>query len=134
MVRALRKELGTEHGTIQWVANQLGYGVESVRSWVRQANVDDGYAPGLSTAENHRTIGQGRITALSLPAQPFEHRRARSTQLLGHLCGRPTSSDTLDDEAASEPPPGECETHPLRQEVLPISSRHAVDNLPGHDT
>ncbi len=26
MVRTLRKELGTEHGTIQRVANQLGYG------------------------------------------------------------------------------------------------------------
>ena len=25
---------------------QLGYGVESVRSWVRQADIDDGYAPG----------------------------------------------------------------------------------------
>ena len=34
MVRTLRKKLGTDHGTIQRVANQLGYGVESVRSWV----------------------------------------------------------------------------------------------------
>ncbi len=34
MVRALRAELGTEHGTVQRVANQLGYGVESLRSWV----------------------------------------------------------------------------------------------------
>lgn len=54
MVRALRKELGTEHGTIQRVANQLGYGVESVRSWVRQADVDDGYVPGVSTVEARR--------------------------------------------------------------------------------
>ena len=54
MVRTLRKELGSEHGTIQRVANQLGYGVESVRSWVRQADVDDGYASGVSTAEARR--------------------------------------------------------------------------------
>ncbi len=37
MVRTLRAELGTEHGTIQRVARQLGYGTESVRLWVRQA-------------------------------------------------------------------------------------------------
>ena len=54
MVRTLRKELGSEHGTIQRVANQLGYGVESVRSWVRPADIDDGYAPGVSTAEAGR--------------------------------------------------------------------------------
>ena len=46
MVRTLRAELGTEHGTVYRVARQLGYGVESVRSWVRQADIDDGYAPG----------------------------------------------------------------------------------------
>jgi transposase len=54
MVRTLRAELGTEHGTVQRVANQLGYGVESVRQWVRQADVDDGHAPGVSTAEARR--------------------------------------------------------------------------------
>jgi transposase len=31
MVRQLRKELGTSQGTVQRVADQLGYGVESVR-------------------------------------------------------------------------------------------------------
>ena len=35
MVRTLRAELGTEHGTVQRVADQLGYGVESVRLWVQ---------------------------------------------------------------------------------------------------
>jgi transposase-like protein len=50
----LRAELGTEHGTVQRVARQLGYGIESVRSWVRQADIDDGYAPGVSTTESQR--------------------------------------------------------------------------------
>jgi len=54
MVRALRAELGTEHGVIARVAGQLGYGVESVRSWVRQADIDDGYSPGVSTSEAQR--------------------------------------------------------------------------------
>ena len=51
MVRKLREEIGTEHGTVQRVATQLGYGVESVRQWVKQADIDEGHAPGMSTAE-----------------------------------------------------------------------------------
>jgi len=54
MVRALRAELGTEQGTVQRVARQLGYGVESVRMWVLQADIDGGLAPGVSTAESAR--------------------------------------------------------------------------------
>lgn len=42
----MRAELGTEQGTVARVARQLGYGVESVRSWVRQADIDEGPAPG----------------------------------------------------------------------------------------
>jgi transposase len=51
LVRQLRKELGTPQGTIKRVADQLGYGVESVRLWVRQADIDDGDAAGMSTAD-----------------------------------------------------------------------------------
>ena len=42
LVRQLRSELGTEYGSVQRVAEQLGYGVETVRSWVKRADVDDG--------------------------------------------------------------------------------------------
>jgi transposase len=54
LVRKLRAELGTEHGTIQRVAGQLGYGVESVRAWVRQADIDDGEKPGLTSEQAER--------------------------------------------------------------------------------
>ena len=54
MVRALRTELGTEHGTVQRVAKQLGYGVESVRLWVKKAHIDDGRVPGVSATEAAR--------------------------------------------------------------------------------
>jgi len=53
-VRTLRAELGTEHGTVQRVAAQLGYGTESVRSWVRQADIDEGQVPGNSTSDTAR--------------------------------------------------------------------------------
>ena len=54
LVRQLRAELGTSHGTIQRVATQLGYGVESVRKWVAQADIDDGERPGVTSAEAAR--------------------------------------------------------------------------------
>src|SRR3954462_7069184 len=44
LVRQLRKELGSEHGTVQRVADQLGDGVESARTWVREADAGDGLA------------------------------------------------------------------------------------------
>jgi transposase len=54
LVRQLRKELGTTHGTIQRVAGQIGCGVESLRTWVKQADIDEGAAPGVTTAEAQR--------------------------------------------------------------------------------
>lgn len=42
MVRALRAELGSSQGTVARVAKQLGYGTESVRLWVRQADAAEG--------------------------------------------------------------------------------------------
>jgi transposase len=54
MVRSLRAELGTEQGTVQRVAEQLGYGTESVRAWVKQADIDEGHVPGVSTEESAR--------------------------------------------------------------------------------
>jgi transposase len=54
LVRQLRAETGLRHGGIQRVAAQLGYGVESVRLWVKQAEIDDGEVPGVTSAEATR--------------------------------------------------------------------------------
>jgi transposase len=53
-VRQLRTEIGTDHGTIKRVADQLGIGVESLRSWVKQAEIDDGVKPGVTSEEAAR--------------------------------------------------------------------------------
>jgi transposase-like protein len=43
--------LGTDHGTVKRVAEQLGIGIESLRSWVKRAEIDAGEKPGLSSED-----------------------------------------------------------------------------------
>jgi transposase len=54
MVFQLRKELGTDRGTLQRVGKQLGIGIESLRAWVKQAEIDTGQRPGTTTADAER--------------------------------------------------------------------------------
>lgn len=54
MVLQLRKELGTKQGTVKRVADQLDIGVESLRSWVKQHEIDHGDRAGTTTAEAAR--------------------------------------------------------------------------------
>lgn len=49
LVREWRSEHGRRDGGIREVANQLGVHVESVRNWVRQASIDRGDAPGVTS-------------------------------------------------------------------------------------
>ena len=54
LVRQLLKELGTSLGTIRRVADQIGCGVELLRTWVKQADIDEDVEPGLTTTEAKR--------------------------------------------------------------------------------
>jgi transposase len=54
MVFEEMEESGSRFGVIPRVARRLGIGVESVRLWVRQAEIDGGQRGGLSTAEKER--------------------------------------------------------------------------------
>ncbi|GAA1452396.1 transposase [Nesterenkonia lacusekhoensis] len=54
MVLQLREELGTKNGSVKRVADQLGFGVESVRKWVRQAEIDTGQVAGTTTEQTER--------------------------------------------------------------------------------
>ena len=54
MVLDVRAETGEKHGAIVRIAKQLGVGVESLRNWVNQADVDGGRRSGTSTADGQR--------------------------------------------------------------------------------
>jgi transposase-like protein len=54
LVRKVRAETGLQHGAVKRVAEQLGDGVESVRSWVKQVDVDEGFAAGTTTVDAER--------------------------------------------------------------------------------
>ena len=58
VAEAIEAQGGERFGVITRVARQLGVGTESLRNWVRQAEIDGGQRPGTSTEE------RARITAL----------------------------------------------------------------------
>ena len=45
---------GERLGSIRRVAQQLGIGYESLRKWVKHAEIDQGRRPGVTTAEQQR--------------------------------------------------------------------------------
>lgn len=56
-VRLVREHLddyGSEWETIKVVSGRLGMTPETLRKWMRQADIDDGYTAGVSTAETAR--------------------------------------------------------------------------------
>lgn len=54
LVRKVRSETGERFGAVKRVADQLGYGVESVRSWVNQADIDEGVRAGTTSEDAAR--------------------------------------------------------------------------------
>ena len=54
LVAETAAERGDRHGAVTLVARQLGIGSESVRQWVRQAEIDRGDRSGLTTEERAR--------------------------------------------------------------------------------
>ncbi len=65
LVAETAAERGDRHGAVTHVARQLGIGPESVRQWVRQAEIDGGQRDGLTTEERER------MKQLEMSVEPF---------------------------------------------------------------
>jgi transposase len=53
---AIAEQGGQSFGVVTRVAKQLGVGVESLRGWLKQAEIDGGQRPGTSTADAQRIV------------------------------------------------------------------------------
>ena len=56
VAEAIEAQGGERFGVITRVARQLGIGTESLRNWVRQAEIDGGRRSGTSTEDRARIV------------------------------------------------------------------------------
>jgi transposase len=54
MVFEVREQDGKGHGELARVGRQLGVHPEALRSWVKQAEIDGGARPGITTGDKQR--------------------------------------------------------------------------------
>ena len=54
MVEETIKQTGERHGVVTRIAVELGIGSETLRHWVKRAEIDKGLRPGTTTAEQQR--------------------------------------------------------------------------------
>jgi transposase len=54
LVFQIRRERGNSHGVIPEVARRLGIGDQSLRLWVKQADIDEGNRSGTTSADAAR--------------------------------------------------------------------------------
>lgn len=86
MVLETMRETGERHAVVTRVAVELGIGSETVRPWVKQAEIDQGRRPGVTTDERQR------IAEL----EKDNHERARSRSALLGVAGIAKPKDAPD--------------------------------------
>jgi transposase len=84
---AIAEQGGQRFGVVARVAKQLGVGTESLRGWLKQAEIDAGKRPGTSTAD------AGRIAELERENRDLRRAndilKAASVFFATELDGRP---------------------------------------------
>ena len=96
LVREWRRARGRSDGGLKEIAEQLGVHTESVRNWVRQADIDDGQRPGLSSEDKARIA--------ELERENFELRRANEIlKSTAASSGRSSTADRSVRGAGSPP-------------------------------
>ena len=88
MVFQLREETGERHGSVKRVAEQLDVGVESLRSWVKQAEIDRGDRGGTTSED-----------AVRIKALEQENRELRRANAILRSRGCRTDSRRLGERA-----------------------------------
>jgi transposase len=97
MVQQAIAESGERFGVITKVARQLGIGTESLRSWVRQAEIDQGQRPGTSAQDKERVAAwNGRCGSYAGPMRSCGAPR---------LSSRPSSTAGVRDDPLHRPAP-----------------------------
>jgi transposase len=84
VVFEVREQTGQRPGVIARVADQLGVNRETMRNWVRQAEVDGGQRPGVTTADQQRIV--------ELEREVRELRRANEILRAASAFSRPSST------------------------------------------
>ena len=56
LVLATIEQTGERHGVVSRIARSLDVGDQTLRHWVRQAEIDAGTRPGLSSVERERIV------------------------------------------------------------------------------
>lgn len=56
LVFQIRRETGRTQGVIPEIARKLGIGDQSLRTWVKQAEIDNNERPGTSTTDAQRIV------------------------------------------------------------------------------
>src|SRR5258708_36567030 len=56
MAEETMREIGERHGVETRIAVQLGLGSETLRHWVKQAEIDNGQRPGITTKDEQRIV------------------------------------------------------------------------------
>jgi transposase len=94
MVQETMRETGERHGVVTRIAVQLGLGSETLRHWVKQAEIDGGQRPGITTKDQQRIVElEKEVRELRrandiLKAAAANSTGGRKPLMIGHLAWR----------------------------------------------